>query len=131
MNNTKAPRMKDGMNYLSIYVEERRYFVSKMFQGIAIYFALLGFAVKEMVDVHSLGTTILVGCCLTAIQALAVYVGFLFNSIINGLSLKIAQADPECELENRQLRNGIWIVYPTLIIMQVVIVGVVAMGVRL
>jgi hypothetical protein len=130
MNDAEARQTKDAINYLSIFVEERRYFVSKLFQAVAIYLALLGFAIREMIEVHSFGTTILVGCILTMIQICAAYVGFLFISIINSLSQKIVLADPTCELENKRLRSGIRIVYPMLIIMQVVIVGVFAMGVR-
>jgi hypothetical protein len=129
----------DDTERLKILVEERRFYLSRMMQAVAIYLALLAFAIRTMIGAvspndpdYSADVTILVmGIALTLVQGFAWYVTRQLRTIIDRLSESILSRSGDTDTasfdeRHRVLVNkGTRMVYPTLVVAQVIIIGVV------
>jgi len=106
-------------------LEERRYFLSKMFQAVAIYFALIGFSIKEMMSTNNLKMVVIIAMALTITQCFAFYVGILFNKIINTLSSNIngLNTDFICN-SSKYVKLGTRTIFPLIIVIEFLILGI-------
>lgn len=105
--------MQDGKaKQVERLLEERRFFFSRMLQAVAIYFALFGFAVRELMQADDPFLAWLLGISLLGVHAAALYVAYLFDAIIQRLSIKIQEHDGDHGIYGELIAKGVRTIYP-------------------
>ncbi len=72
---------KQILEEYKLLIEERRFVMTRYMQGIAIYLALMGFAIKEIVSIPSFTIATLLGIFVSCLNILTYYGAVCFRSM--------------------------------------------------